>query len=54
MEEPSKELNRLTNQSNELFIALVQKLLIIIVVSSFNFLYLFKRNDIIFYIRNFN
>lgn len=50
MEEPSKELNRLTNQSNELFIALLQKLLIIIVVSSLNFLYLFKKSDIIFFI----
>lgn len=50
MEEPSKELNRLTNQSNELFVALVQKLLIIIVVSSLNFLYLFKKSDILFFI----
>ena len=51
MEEPSKELNRLTNQSNELFIALLQKFLIIIVVSSLNFLYLFiKKSDIIFFI----
>mgnify|MGYP004707583263 CR=1 FL=1 len=50
MEEPSKELNRLTNQSNELFVALLKKLFIIVVVSSLNFLYLFTKSDIIFVI----